>query len=459
MSEIELEIERHGKNAVVSSPMAVFSFQVTDEDPRTWNQDRGSSGFNYSVGATQMVIGDVEVLPYGSNNDMPQLLRDTVYTNPSVPSAFEQKQGLLWGQGPHLYEEDFEGNELVRKWKTDKEIMDFLESWDYQDYLLSVITDFNFVQASATRFVRSKGSLIGKKGFFSKLEHLNPMWTRLAKKGRSEKATHVIYSQYWERNSYSDYKLYKMFDPADPFAVPNSVMYAKKMTFATEHYPIPTIFGALEWIRRSTAVPLILRALSKNSMNANYHVTSPAKFWDLKKEEIEKDCLAKGIDYDDSMLQDYEKLLFQTIVKTLTSDENVGKIWHTKNMMVADGMNLMEQGWTITAIDQNIKDFIDTQIKVGNKADASVVSSLNIHKSLAGISGEGKSDSGSEQLYAYLMYKLIGVNIPEYVVMKPLNALLRANFPNSKLKMGFKHGEAQKQEDQSSKDRVKNQPV
>ena len=57
------------------------------------------------------------------------------------------------------------------------------------------------------------------------------------------------------------------------------------------------------------------------------------------------------------------------------------------------------------------------------------------------------------------MYKLIGVNIPEYVVMKPLNALLRANFPNSKLKMGFKHGEAQKQEDQSSKDRVKNQPV
>ena len=156
----------------------------------------------------------------------------------------------------------------------------------------------------------------------------------------------------------------------------------------------------------------------------------------MKKEEIEKDCLAKGIDYDDSMLQDYEKLLFQTIVKTLTSDENVGKIWHTKNMMVADGMNLMEQGWTITAIDQNIKDFIDTQIKVGNKADASVVSSLNIHKSLAGISGEGKSDSGSEQLYAYLMYKLIGVNIPEYVVMKPLNALLRANFPNSKLKMG-----------------------
>lgn len=454
----QLEIERYGKDAVVSSPMAVFSYQVSDENPRTWNQDQASSGFNYTHGGMRMVLGDVEVLPYGNRNDIPQLLRDTIYSNPNVPGVFAQKQGLLWGKGPQLYREVIEENELVRKLEHNPKIQSFLDSWDYQDYLMETITDFNFIQASSTKFVRSKSSLIGKNSF-SELVHLNPMWTRLAKKGASEKATHVVYSQYWEHKNYNDYQLYKMFDQRNPFKNPNAVMYARNMTFATEHYPIPTIFGALEWIRRSTAVPLILRALSKNSVNAKYHITSPAKFWEDKRAELETECQTKGIDYDDAMLQDYEKVLFRTIISTLSSDENVGKIWHTKNIMNADGMNLVEQGWSITPIDQNIKDFVDTQIKVGNKADGAVTASLGIHKSLAGISGEGKSDSGSEQLYAYLMYKLIGVDIPEYIVMKPMNALLKAMFPEENLKMGFNHGEAQKQEDTSSKDRIKNQPV
>ena len=457
MSEIaNIEIERYGKDAVVSSPCAVFSYQVSNEDPRTWNSNRNSAGFNYAYGASRMLVDGVEVLPYGNNNDIPQLLRDTIYSNPNVPGVFEKKQGLLWGKGPQLYREVIEDNKTVRKLENNPEIQSFLDSWDYQDYLLDTVTDFNFVQASATKFVREKGSLIGKNRFHS-LEHLNPLWTRLAKAQSQEKATHILYSQFWENNNYNDYKLYKMFDAKNPFSAPNSVMYARNMTFATEHYPIPTIFGALEWIRRSTAVPLILKALSKNSINAKYHITSPAKFWEDKRKELETDCEAKEIDYDDAMLQDYERQLFRTIINTLSDDDNVGKLWHTKNIINADGMNLIEQGWTITPIDQNIKDFVDTQIKVGNKADGAVTASLGIHKSLAGISGEGKSDSGSEQLYAYLMYKLIGIDIPEYIVMKPMNALLRANFPNSGLKMGFEHGEAQKQEDTTSSQRIKNQ--
>lgn len=453
-----MEIERYGKDAVVSSPVAVFSYQVSDEDPRTFSKDHVSSGFDYSSRFMRMIVDGVEVLPYGSNNDIPQLLRDTIYTNPNVPGVFEKKQGLLWGKGPQLYREIIEDNKTVRKFENNPEIQSFLDSWDYQDYLLDTVTDFNFVQASSTKFVCEKGSLIGRNKFHS-LEHLNPLWTRLAKTPGSEKATHVLYSQYWENDNYNDYKVYKMFDAKKPFQNPNSVMYARNMTFATEHYPIPTIFGALEWIRRSTAVPLILRALSKNSINAKYHITSPAKFWEDRRREIETDCESKQIDYSDVMLQDYERLLFKTIIKTLSDEEQVGKIWHTKNIMNADGMNLVEQGWTITAIDQNIKDFVDTQIKVGNKADGAVTASLGIHKSLAGISGEGKSDSGSEQLYAYLMYKLIGIDIPEYIVMKPMNALLRANFPKSGLKMGFEHGEAKQQEDTTSSQRIKNQPL
>ena len=62
MSEIaNIEIERYGKDAVVSSPCAVFSYQVSNEDPRTWNSNRNFAGFNYAYGASRMIVDGVEV--------------------------------------------------------------------------------------------------------------------------------------------------------------------------------------------------------------------------------------------------------------------------------------------------------------------------------------------------------------------------------------------------------------
>ncbi|PIE50755.1 MAG: hypothetical protein CSA38_01965 [Flavobacteriales bacterium] len=454
MENNEVNIERYGKDAVVSSPCAVFSYQV--ENPRELSPRDGNQ---FSWNNQHFVSEDIELLPYGRRNDMPQLLRDVVYSNPNIPGVFEKKQGLLWGKGPALYQEEYVEQKdgttrRVRKWQENKEIQAWLDSWDYCDYLLNVITDFNFMQGSFTKFIRQKGSLIGKNKFHS-LEHLNPAWSRLGRKLNAEKPTHCIFSNWWMKNGSDSYKKYPLYDSKNPFGKANAVMYSRTLTFATDFYAIPTIFGSLEWIRRSTAIPLILRALSKHSINAKYHVTSPSKFWEDKKEELERKAEAENRDYDDRELQLYEKKLFRSITKTLASDENVGKIWHTKDIMIVDGMNLISQGWTIKPIDQNIKDFVETQIKIGNKADSAVSAALGIHKSLAGISGEGKADSGSEQLYAYLMYKLIGVDIPEYIVTKAINEAIKHNF-NTDLKLGFYHGEAQRQQDQTSKDRIKN---
>lgn len=454
-----MQIERYGKDAVVSSPAAVFSYQVTDLDVVRENSSAyAEKEFLWS--SSQLAFDDYQIIPYGNKNNIPQLLRDVVYSNPNIPGVFEKKQGLLWGQGPALYRETFKdgknGNKIkVREWQENKQITAWLENWDYLDYLLAVITDFNFIQGSPSKFIREKGSLIGRNKFHS-LEHIDPMDFRLATKINSSKATHGIVSEYFNNSMLMDYKVYPLFDAKNPFAAPNQIMFSVNKTFATKYYAIPTIYGSLEWIRRSTAIPLILRALSKNSINAKYHITSPAKFWDDKKKELTDKAEAEGRDYDDRELQIYETELFSKLTKTLSDDQNVGKILHTKNLIFSDGMSLKEQGWTITPIDQNIKDFVDTQIKISNKADSAVSAALGIHKSLAGISGEGKADSGSEQLYAYLMYKLIGVDIPEYIVCKALNAAIKANFPETDLKIGFYHEEAQKQEDQTSGDRVKN---
>ena len=186
-------------------------------------------------------------------------------------------------------------------------------------------------------------------------------------------------------------------------------------------------------------------------------MTSPAKFWEKVKQQLEAEAENEGRIYSDEDLKRYEKELFRTIISTLSGEENVGRIWHTKNFLSQDGHSLIEQGWTIKPIDQNIKDFVETQIKIADKADSAVSAAVGIHKALGGISATGHADSGSEQLYAYMMFKLIGVDIPEYVVTKAINAAIKANFPKSNLKLGFDHTEAQRQQDQSSKERIKNQ--
>lgn len=455
----EINIERYGRDAVVSSPAAVFSFQIEDSFNPRESSEGSRSPFTWAN--SNLLIEDLEILPYGDRNDMPTLLRDVVYSNPNIPGVFEKKQGLLWGDGPALYKEkygvDKDGENIrYREWQEDKQIQDWLDNWDYEDYLLTAITDFNFIQGSFTRFKRGLGSRVGEN-LFVELEHESPEYMRLARQFGNKNATHAVSSDFWFSNNPRNYKVYSLFNRADPFANPNPVMYSRTKTFATDHYSIPTIYGALEWIRRSTAVPLILRALSKDSINAKYHVTSPAKFWEKVKTQLEEEAESEGRIYSDNDLKAYESELFRTIIATLSGEENVGRVWHTKNFITQDGHSLIEQGWTIKPIDQNIKDFVETQIKIADKADSAVSAAVGIHKALGGISATGHADSGSEQLYAYLMFKLIGVDIPEFIVTKAINAAIKANFPETELKLGFYHTKAQRQQDQTSKDRIKNQ--
>lgn len=447
-----VEIERFAGGAVVSNPSTCFSYQVEEIDydtPRSGTQ-------SYQGWSQYYTFADgLELLPYGIYNDIPQLLRDTIYRNPNIPGVMEKKQQLLWGQGPHLYKTVYVDGKPQREWVYDSEIESWLDDFEYKTYLEKTINDFNFMQGSFSKMINAKSSRVGKP-FIHSLEHINPLWARLGRKGNSPEATHSLVSDAWSGFQPNGYRDYPLFDAKKVTDNPISVNYSKLYSFATDHYAIPTILGALEWINRSTAVPLILKALSKRSMSAVFHVTSPAKFWDDKRKELQDECAAKNEPYEEKMLDDYEKILFESIIKALSGDEKAGKIWHTKNIWAPDGTNLTELGWKVTPVDQNIKDFVETQIKIADKADSAVSAAVGIHKSLGGITDAGKSDSGSEQLYAYTMFKLIGVRIPEMVVTKPTNQALKINFPKKGLQLGFFHEEAQRQEDQSSKDRVKN---
>jgi hypothetical protein len=458
-----MNIERYGTSGIVRDYDAGVIFAYERTTPRDLNLLRPSDKFGWDDDTYS--FGDYEICPYGNSNDLPSLIQNVLFDNHMAPGLLTKKTQLLWGQGPKLYKERFvtdgEGkSKLIREWQDDSDIQPWLDSWAYEKYLETMCVDYNYIEGTFTQFRRNRGVRIGSTPFIAELEHVDPDCSRLAyeKTKKSKKPTHAIVTDYAlnRRNVFpQDYRVYPLFDPQNAFAYANSIYYSNFYSFCMKVYSVPDIYGALEWIRRSTAVPLILKALSDNSLNIKYHITSPQEYWDNIEKELKQDCLDKNIKYENQMLVDFEKELFRKITRVLGGDENVGKLWHTKDVVMVDGTNLIQLGWKITPIKQDTKDYVAANLDISKHSDYAVATAIGLHPAIANISDSGKANGGSEQVYALQGYLLSGIDIPERIVMQPMNYALQANFPKKGLKMGFYQEVAQKQSDISPQNRIK----
>lgn len=451
-------IEFIDNGAIVTAEDVTFTYEAVD-NPRDFDKHRENTTKSVWSGTAEY-IGDYWVHPYGNHNDLPEVIRDVVQKNYIAPGILKKKTQLLWGKGPKLYKERFEDGVLVRDWIDDTEIMDWFHSWDGEDYLVRQAVDFSHMEGCYTKFIQSKGGRVGTPSF-ARLEHVPVSSARLAslKGAKDAKATHAIVTD-WGFNKMTDltkFQVYNLFDFTQPFSTKLSLFYSNMYSFCTDYYTVPDLYGSLEWLKRGTAVPLILKALSKNSINLKYHVTSPAYFWEEKKKELEKACMDKGIPYENKYLVDYKQDFLKQIAKVLSGAENTGKFWHSVKYMEIDGHKILEHGWEIKEIKQNIKDFVESQIKISEHANRATAAGVGMHTALTGSGESGRADSGSEQLYALKNYLVTGIDIPEMIVTKALNYAVKANFPSKDLKFGFYHLKPQREQDVTSADRVKNQ--
>lgn len=456
-----MNIEYVGRDAIIQTPDVAFTYQVMDNPRDSYKFQNDDNNLEWNTQCS--FIGDYLVHPYGTNNNLPDIIKQTVQTNYIAPGILKKKTQLIWGMGPVLYKENIvptkDGNKRVRIIQEDAEIEAWLESWDYTDYLLKACTDFQHIEGVFSKYELGRGARIGQP-FIAKIVHQYCDRTRLAtaKTNPSRKATHAITSE-WSFNNVqatTDFKAYALFDFLKPFENPNAILYSNLYSFCTDYYTVPDLYGSLEWLNRSTAVPLIFKALSKNSINLKYHIVSPQPFWDNKEKEIKENCTNTGVIYKKSMLIAYQNEFLEKIATVLSGDENTGKYLHTTKVFTEHFNSLVEQGWEVKVIDQNIKDFVEAQIKISERADHALSAGLNLHSALGNVSESGKSDSGSEQIYALKTFLQTGIDIPEMIIMKAINYALKVNFPSKGLKLGFHHEKPEKEEAVNPSERLLN---
>jgi hypothetical protein len=406
-------------------------------------------------------LGDYKVIPFGTNNDIPNELQETIFPNHLAPGVLDRKVELLFGQGPYLYQLKPDGKQFSRIPVEDANIQAWLDSIDYETSLIKNATEYYYAEQIYTKIRRGMGARIGRTDVSAAgVETLSNVNCRLAYKRSDAKKTptHVIVGDWKNSTDKKDFEVFPIWDKNTPDRYPISIHITGFKSFGLPHYVLPSIYGTLNWIRRSTIAPKIIEAFTNNSLNIRFHITSPQKFWDDQREIMMKNCTAQKIKFTEKMMQDLEDKIFDGLSDVLSGVENVGKFWHNKTVQSFVGGKAVEEGWKISPIKQEVKEYVDAQIAVANKSDFAVQAGLRLHAALAFVGADGKSDSGSEQLYAYLIHQLTALPIAELFVCKALNDLIKHKF-NTNIRVGFYQVQAQKQEDTSESKRVKNTTV
>ncbi|HNW73978.1 MAG TPA: hypothetical protein PKN44_10160 [Bacteroidales bacterium] len=453
IQENEVKIIKVGEKALAVMPVGVYAFEVSGSMRMA---SPSVLPFYSNIRQLQPVrIGEFDIVPNGQENNYPDELRVILDDNNLTPEILNKQAQLLYGQGPALYSVRFENGRRIKYWVEDREIQDWLDSWDYEDYLLKGCVEFRTTNGRFTKFYRNKGARIGARAVVAKLEHVSSMYSRLEWPDVNNQVHNIIvgdYSQPWKNGL----RRYPVFNPDTPFDYPVSMRYSNLYSFALDYeYSRSPLHGNLNWIKLHSSIPKLLQSFNDNSMAIKYHIEVPAIYWENLKSTLQDKYATEGKEFTDKVFEDAKDEVMKKFSIALAGGDKVGKFVSTST--VFDEIGNQYVGWKITPLDQKVKDFIDAQINIANEALFQTTSGIGLHPALSNLSKDGNLPSGSEQLYAFKLYLQTGVEIPEGIVMKDINMAIRANFPKKKLRLGFYHDVLLTEESTNPKDRIRNQ--
>ena len=415
------------------------------------------SGSSVDWDADPVSVAGVRVVPWGPDNNMPTYVRNLLEKNNLAPGILARKIGLLYGQGPQLFRTRIKDNERVQEWVEDDEITLWLESWDYRRYIRNCLSEYAHTNGHFTKYCMGRGGRIGRP-WVHHLECLHSHETRMvwpASGNRHlEDVTHYLVGDF---DSYSQqtFHRYPAFDKWDPSAHDAAVRYHSLRSFGRNMYAVSSFYGSIPWIQNANDLPEIIKHLNENMIAAAYVVHSPQYYWDQKKEML----MQMHEEWDDARIQqEMEQLkdeLTRTIADVMSGHNNAGKFFSCIDFVDLDGN---PQTWKIEPIEMNIDKYIDAQTKISRIADSSTTSGLGLSPALSNIIIDGKSDSGSQMLYALKIFYGADTQIPEEIALEAINDAIRINFPEKKgIFLGIYRKVIQKEDNVTASSRTSNQ--
>lgn len=414
-----------------------------DFEGRSWDKDPQS-------------IGGVQIVPWGRDDRMPRMIRDLLEKNNIGPGILARKQGLIYGQGPQLYRTAIEQNEVQQQWVQDAEVQAWLDTWDYRRYVREALTEFLHMGGHFTKYQMGKAVRIGKAWVHS-LECIPSDDCRLVWPDvhRTPMLSDIREMLTGDLVRWRNLQLLPVFDKWHPTACEAGVAYHALRSFGRNLYAVPSFHGSIPWMQDANDIAEIVRALNDNVIAAAYIVHEPQAYWEEKRNAIIQD----HSDWQDARVSaELDKLrdkITRQIADVMAGKRNAGKFFTCVDFTDDQG-HLQE--WKIEPIELNLDKYIQAQKDISRMADSATTSAMGLSPALSNIIIDGKSDSGSQMLYALKIFYGSDTVIPEQIVLEALNDALHINFPQKHdLAFGFYHKTIQKEDNVSAANRMANQ--
>lgn len=381
---------------------------------------------------TFMNYGEYKIEPNGLDNNFPRnfkSLLDTVYIGHGIKRTLIN---LLISGGVGVYKEIKEGMKIIRDWQLDNEIADWLESFDFHtNYIPELATDMIYVENAFTQFILNKGARVKLAPKIVSLKALSADMARIEAEDESGNRNHVFMSDWMNNNLTStDIQTFPMFDRANPFKNPNSVMFMKMPTFGSTAYGRPVDIGATSMLKVLSLLP-------------NFH---------------QSNLTEKGFKWIVSISQSYYKSIqnkygwgenapefvtwkknFQASIDTFLSAPEGDKV-QTRFMteFVLDPLTRTEvDAVKITKLDDDTRELSEVGMSLHDTYTIGYVSANSIHPQLANINLKNHALSGSNLREAYEMHIKTSTPLMRSLLLHPANTALKINFPSKGLKIGF----------------------
>lgn len=446
-----MRISRQGDFGAIDTGVGVFSVEISAADRTTIT---GTQPYFTGTGATPMIIQGHEIVPHGEQNNLPEELRQILDDNHIIPELLNKHLNLLWRQGPEQYKIEFKDGKRVKTWVSDPDVKEFLDSWDYVEYLEKAAIEYLASRGHFSKYFRNRAPRIGGEGKITRLENVSNLKSRLSWPDSRDNINN-IYTGNFQQPWKAGLREYPIFNHRKPFEHPVSMRYSNLYSYAlVNDYSRPSFYGLFNWIKLGSSLPKLLMNFNANAASVRYHIETPALYWSLKAEQLKKNCELQNIEYKDSMLEDLKDETFLKFAEGLIGIEKAGKMITSETIWDAEGSTYV--GWKVTPIDQKVKNFISAQLEIAKRADFEITAGIGLHPALSNMSADGNLPSGSEQLYALKLHQSVGVDITERIVCKDLNNTLASNFPNKNIYVGFYTDTILTEENTNPDDRIKN---
>lgn len=448
-------VDRAGGFALVDTSVGTYAvamrsrFQdqtlssLFDLDGRSWDKDPQS-------------VGGVSVVPWGPDDQMPRMVRDLLEKNNIGPGILARKVGLIYGQGLQMYRWQIMENEVQQHWVEDRDVRLWLESWDYRRYVRETLDEYVHMDGHFTRYQMAKSVRIGKPWVHS-LQCLPSadcrlVWPDTARTPHLDDIREILYG---DMERYRELQLLPVFDKWHPTDHEVAVGYHSMRSFGRNLYAISSFHGSIPWMQDANDIAEIVRALNDNVIAAAYIVHEPEAYWREKRMAIEQD----HPEWDEAQVsRELDKLrdkITRQIADVMAGKENAGKFFTCVDFTDDQGH---QQSWKIEPIELNLDKYIAAQKDIAKMADSATTSAMGLSPALANIIIDGKSDSGSQMLYALKIFYGADTRIPEEICLEALNDAMHVNFPEKHdLWLGFYHKTIQKEDNVSAGDRMTNQ--